>query len=71
MDIDTFRERLVELCLRSGLTGLPRNPESRLCPTKERGFDFGSRCPLYREGSRMSYCDHGLRAPEDRFNWIN
>ena len=30
MDICTFNERLVELCLRSGLTGLPRNQENRL-----------------------------------------
>ena len=30
MDSETFRNRLVELCLSSGMTGLPRNPEDRL-----------------------------------------
>ena len=30
MDVQRFCKRLIELCLSSGVTGLPRNPESRL-----------------------------------------
>ena len=30
MDVQGFCERLIGLCLGSGVTGLPRNPESRL-----------------------------------------
>lgn len=30
MDVQRFCKRLIELCLSSGVTGLPRNPENRL-----------------------------------------
>ena len=41
MVIHTSRERLAELCIKSGLTGLPRNQENRLVLLKSGALTLG------------------------------